>query len=704
MNAIYRGALLSALALGLAQSAGCGDDSGRGESDSSTSVGETAAGSESGTATATMSGSESASATDASAGSESNSASQATSDASAGPTTTTASATDGTESATDPGTDTDADTDTDTDTDTGGELQCEDEPAPGWMVMPNDQCESEPQVGEFNPIIEWHKDMWADVPGSRSSVTTPVVVQLTDDNLDGEVDELDIPDIVFITYDGTGVLRAVSGDGMNEIFSVTSPGLWRNQSLAAADIDNDGLVEIVTVGQDKVARAFEQDGSPKWASQALGANVGTYDNAPAISDMNGDGTPEIVVGRAILDNQGNLIGAGGHGIGSPTGNGNGSASMSFAVDLNDDGLQEVVVGNALYQMDGQTIWHNGLNDGYPAVADLHNDGEPEIIVVYNNRVRAQTANDGTLLWDTAIPGGIGGPPTVADFDGDGFAEVGVAGRNNYSVFEGDGSVLWTNQTQDQSSGITGSSVYDFEGDGIADVVYADETTLWVFSGNDGSVKLALTEHNSGTRLEYPVIVDVDNDDQVEIAFVSEPYNGTYRGLTVIGDADESWRPGRKIWNQHAYHITNVNDDGSVPQEADKNWLSYNNFRSGDLSANDGLAAPDIQLVVAEQCANECQQEDVATIWLHLGNAGAAPLTAGVTIEVYQTIAMVETLQTTVNYDEVIEAGVFTDAFSVEVNIADVEQLRLVALPGEEECVVDPDNEVLLTPPFCNVPG
>ena len=26
---------------------------------------------------------------------------------------------------------------------------------------------------------------------------------------------------------------------------------------------------------------------------------------------------------------------------------------------------------------------------------------------------------------------------------------------------------------------------------------------------------------------------------------------------------------------------------------DPNWLTYNNFRSGDLSAADGLAAPDL---------------------------------------------------------------------------------------------------------------
>ncbi len=703
MSLTHKATILSAFALALV--GGCGDG-GTGDSASGTGTTAGTTGQTDSETTADPSGSQSDAETDnPSGGSESNSETGMTT---AGPTDTgtdteTSETTETTDpSATDPST-TQTDSDT-SDSDTGEPLQCDIEPAPGWMVEPNDACESEPQVGMFNPVIEWHKDLWSDIPASRSSVTTPVVVQLTDDNMDGEVDNLDIPDIVFITYDSAGVLRAISGDGLTEIFSVTSPGLNRNQSLAAADIDGDGLVEIVTVGNDKVARAFEHDGTAKWASQGLGNNVGTYDNAPAISDMNGDGNPEIVVGRAILDNQGNLIGAGGHGIGVPQGNGNGSAAMSFAVDLNDDGLQEVVVGNALYAMDGSTVWSNGQPDGYPAVADLHNDGIPEIIVVYNGRLRAQTANDGTLLWDTAIPGGLGGPPTVADFDGDGLPEVGVAGRNNYSVFEGDGSVLWTQPTTDQSSGITGSSVYDFEGDGIADVVYADELDLWVFSGNDGTVKLKLTEHNSGTRVEYPVIVDVDGDDQVEIAFVSEPYNGGYRGLTVVGDADQSWRPGRKIWNQHAYHITNVNDDGTVPAQADKNWLSYNNFRSGDLSANDGLSAPDVQLVTADLCTNTCMGEDIATVWLHLGNTGAAPLTAGVTIEVYKTVMGMESLDATYPYNEIIEPGVFTDAFSIDVDTSNASALRLVAVPGEEECIVDPDNEVVLMPPFCDIPN
>ncbi|MEZ4429119.1 MAG: FG-GAP-like repeat-containing protein [Nannocystaceae bacterium] len=563
-------ARLNLLIVGLLAAA-CGDDGDERATDSGSAGSTTTT---DGSAT-DASGSETAGPTTDGSGSESDSLSSSGSETTAGTTTDDTDTT-----TTDP---------SETDTDTGEVLPCDEEPAPGFMQPPNPECMSEPQVGAFNPVVEWHKDAWTVQPGSKSSVTTPVVVQLSDDNLDGLINEEDMPDLVYITYDGVGVLRAISGDGQTEVLSVTHPGLNRDESVAAADIDGDGVVEILTVNNQKKVIAFENDGTLKWESEALGAHVGTYDNAPAISDMDADGVPEIIVGRAILDNNGVIVGVGEHGIGAPAGNANGSASMSFAVDVDEDGIQEVVVGDALYRKDGSTIWFNGQNDGYPAVADTAGNGLAYIIVVSNANVRVQTHVDGTVVWSTAIPGGKGGPPTVADFDGDGKAEIGVAGFNKYTVFDGDtGAVLWSATTQDNSSGITGSSVYDFEGDGIADVVYADETTLWVYAGLDGTVKLQLTDHNSGTRLEYPIIADVDNDDQVEIVFVSEPYNGSYTGMTVIGDADQSWRPGRRIWNQHAYHITNIlrvaqirsesaNSGHYVPKDTTQEGLAVRDF-------------------------------------------------------------------------------------------------------------------------------
>ncbi len=48
----------------------------------------------------------------------------------------------------------------------------------------------------------------------------------------------------------------------------------------------------------------------------------------------------------------------------------------------------------------------------------------------------------------------------------------------------------------------------------------------------------------------------DNDGQVEIVVAHNNLLQTNYGVSVIGDKDKSWRPGRKIWNQHAYNITN----------------------------------------------------------------------------------------------------------------------------------------------------
>src|SRR5690606_11727615 len=184
-----------------------------------------------------------------------------------------------------------------------------------------------------------------------------------------------------------------------------------------------------------------------------------------------------------------------------------------------------------------------------------------------------------------IPGGttsnIGGPPTIADFDGDGRPEIGVAGGYSYSVYDlarpredtsgitpapaqGQLFVRWTKVTQDRSSNATGSSVFDFQGDGSAEVVYQDECNVWVYSGTDGRTQLQLP-NTTGTIHEYPLVVDVDGDGNSEILVVANDSNAAgdcpgqtaRRGLYMYGDANDRWVPTRKVWSQHTYHITNA---------------------------------------------------------------------------------------------------------------------------------------------------
>jgi hypothetical protein len=503
---------------------------------------------------------------------------------------------------------------------------------------------------------------------------------------------------VFTTFAGgahqtVGYLRAVSGADGTEILNIgPAESVCGSAGVAGGDIDGDGVVEILTMNTAAALVAYEHDGALKWTSAP--GNTSQY-STPSISDMDGDGKPEIVVGGTIYNNDGST---------RATSNvGNALAIGSFAADVDGDGTQEVVVGNALIRLDGTTVWQNGLPDGYPAIADIDLDGAPEIAVVAGGNVRLQRGSDGAQIWQSAIPGGgSGGPPTIADYDGDGAPEVGVAGGAAYVVFDGDGALLWQMPTQDLSSSVTGSSVFDFEGDGVADVVYNDELRLWVYSGTTGSVKLQIDGHGSGTLWEYPLVVDVDNDGQSEIVVTNNNYAyGVKAGVTVIGDLEQSWVPARKIWNQHAYHITNVNDDGTIPANAVQSWTANNNFRSGDLLPADGAAAPDLVLELAEGCEVLCFADSLV-LWVYVGNEGASPLVTGATVEVYSVKDGVDTLEASQLVPGPIAAGQFLDALIFEVPAADVDELRIVGTTMEEECKPD-NNTVTKTYPFCGRP-
>jgi hypothetical protein len=48
------------------------------------------------------------------------------------------------------------------------------------------------------------------------------------------------------------------------------------------------------------------------------------------------------------------------------------------------------------------------------------------------------------------------------------------------------------------------------------------------------------------------------------------------GLTVL--SDPSWVPARRILNQHAYHVTNVNENGTIPAGVPADLGIGNTFR------------------------------------------------------------------------------------------------------------------------------
>lgn len=476
----------------------------------------------------------------------------------------------------------------------------------------NDGCMAEVAPGTFNPVVEWRWSESSTHPGFDNVVSTVMVGNLTDDDGDGLIARGDIPELVFVSFSGRnqgqpGVLQAVSGDGTGLHWAVEAPGghdVLGYGGVAIGDLEGDGSPDVCVGGHAVAVICVEADGTFKWAA---GEEVGGNGH-PAIADLDGDGSAEVVFGRQIFDARGNLVGLGEHGAGHSR------HFTSFPIDLDGDGALEVVTGNAAYHRDGSPLWAlPEAPDGYVAAGDFDLDGRPEIVRVQDATLTVLSGTDGSTVWESPIPGGGGGggPPTVADFDADGEPEIGVAASSKYAVFDTDGSLLWDRDTEDDSSRITGSSVFDFEGDGAAEVVYADEHVLYIYDGRTGAVLMEVDQHASNTRLEYPIIADVDGDDSTEIVLASSAgwWEG-WNGVTVIGDADSSWAPARPIWNQYAYHITNVQADGRIPAVQQPNWESWNSFRAGGTELGPGHWQADLTPGFPEFCEITCGQDEV----------------------------------------------------------------------------------------------
>lgn len=527
-------------------------------------------------------------------------------------------------------------------------------------VLPD--CEYHPPAGVFSPVVEWALSPESDLGDepARPDVVAPPVV--------GDLDADGVPEVAVITYcddacsSDYGVLRILDGaTGAVEV-TVTDADhrLAPAAALALGDVDLDGVPEIVGVGRDRMLRAFEPDGSVLWtADEALdwGFEVGAAGGGGVgIADFNPDEAdgPEVFFGHEIYDGETGvrLVAVARDSVQPAT----------TAADLDGDGDLELVSERRALHHDGTVLWTrtditNTDSMGFPAVGDFDGDGAPEVAVVISGDVWLLAGIDGATVWGPEdIPGGgRGGPPVVADFDGDGLPEVGTAGADYYVVFDPDGAapVLWQSPTQDDSSHVTGSSVFDFDGDGVAEVVYSDECFTRVYAGPTGDV-LFETPNSTRTRTEYPLVADVDGDSNAEIVIVAnrlvqscsgdvgllgtawEPpsYGSRYRGLIVYGDALDNWVATRRIWSGHAYHITETDGDLGVASPETENFTTWNNFRQNALGP---FFAPDLVPTEFEEDADlepEACAEGTVALRAEVTNQGAIGVPAGLPVSFY----------------------------------------------------------------------
>ncbi len=427
-----------------------------------------------------------------------------------------------------------------------------------------------------SPTLQW----WVTFVNNEVNAP-PVVVNLTDDNGDGVVDACDNPEVAFI--EGY-VLCVVDGTTGSTLFRVgSSLGAC---GLAAADIVGNSVAELIAI------ETYEQDSVRIVAFDATGRQVVTGDPTIAlgadafyatisVADLSSDGTPEILVGEVVFDGAtGDSVWCGSGGRGRFEN----SVRSSAAVNLDTLGDLEVLAGNTAYRSNGTIFWQFGNRDGGSAVGDYDTtDGYPEVVFVRDSTIflldgvekASQLVVVDSLRFGTTDDVVF---PALGQFDSD--AEPEVAETDGDSLYALDFNTstsqwekMWTADVNDTSGTRAGLSVADLDGDGFDEVIYRDLDSLWIFDGRDGSVEWHTRVLAVGTYHEYPVAADIDGDDRMEVV-VAGGY--TYaRGVSAFECS--SWVDGRRIWNDYTYHVTNINEDGTVPVNQDKCWLTDNSF-------------------------------------------------------------------------------------------------------------------------------
>lgn len=431
-----------------------------------------------------------------------------------------------------------------------------------------------------------------------------------------------------ILYTDVGYgFHAIHGDDCSPVFDKEFGfSEWNASQLAVADLDGDGKAEIV--GIDRTHRGVVFDAKGQFLASApipyefedADAELG----GPAIVDLDNKAPPEILMGGQVLrytPGAPNVMPALKE-VWQRTVSLAYWGSLTIAADLDGDRRPEVITGRQIFRgTDGMELTPMPLQllegpGAYAAVADFNGDGKPDLALAQagakERRLSIYDYSAGTfLLGPIVLAEPWGSAPTVADFDGDGQPEMAVAGSHDLSIYDleclksplpakcdpnGPPGVLWRKKTQDLSSGSSAAVAFDMNGDGAAEAIYRDECWMRVYDGKTGTTLFAVPAP-SATGVELPVVADVDGDGHAEIIVTAtgfpqcskkpDPDTGTpwsgdkTVGIIVLSDPRHRWMPARPLWNQHAYHITNVEDNLSVPAYEAPNWSSWNSYRAAE---------------------------------------------------------------------------------------------------------------------------
>lgn len=359
-------------------------------------------------------------------------------------------------------------------------------------------------------------------------------------------------------------------------------GGWnRSSSPVIADINGDGVPEIVVGGEDGYLRVVDAGGNalPHWPQPAnmSGSSPTAIDASPAVGDLDRNGQREIVVGVGSLfqtNHHGGVMVFRSDGsvrcrfatrdifhewspAPGPDGYAEGVFSTPAIGDVDGDGFPDIVFGSwdhyihaidrNCHELSGfpyfvdDTVWSS------PALYDVDHDGRLEIFIGNDQTIggpdswqggelRVLDWQNGAVreLWRRQVGDVVQSSPAIGDINGDGRLEVVVGAGDFYHSSDGHRVFAFDLANGSNVPGwpvLTGGNTFsspalgDIDGDGRPEVVIGSSNgVVQAYKGNGGRIRAVQL---SGQQTASPIVADLNGDGYNDIAV------GTDRDFFVI---------------------------------------------------------------------------------------------------------------------------------------------------------------------------
>jgi hypothetical protein len=421
-------------------------------------------------------------------------------------------------------------------------------------------------------------------------------------------DKRETPNYVGAAWALTGTLKHAPFDGeWTRVISGTAEnqashgfylgGLnWTHPALG--DLDDDGDPDLLMgerSGTLALFRNLGQTNTPEWQYES-GAYAGVRTDGwayPALADVTGDGALDLFVGRG-----------------------------DGRVDIY---INQGTAGNPTWP-DSPNKTLNAAAFAAPAVADLDNDQDLDLLVGHQGGTLYHFANEGTAIepdwqfitstYSTISETETSLQPAFIDLDGDDDLDL-LIGRNGDLVwYRNEGAHQWQRMSDGylglQTSSALSPGVGDWDNDNDLDLITGEHWGVPLFFRNDGPP--AWTEQFYPWPLDLagdsaPALADFTADDGLSDLLVGQVHgsvmrydnggasnepNWLYRGQAVLIDGPN---------HPHAFPaLADLNDDGLVDLVAGHGGWPEGSGAGGTLFyyQNKGtLAAPDWSDIVAD---------------------------------------------------------------------------------------------------------